>query len=226
MSPKGENAWGNASQRRMVFSEQRSDTTCSDTPSLASTTVSFHEASPEEFMRNDEEKGGQNDGKKEVLHRKSSFRESMSKHLSPKSNMPKSFKPHPILGVSCLTFGLVPIRMAECFPVNAVIMVIATVASWKADYVHTGKTSYWLLFDRVWAPFSFVACLHTVYTVGGLWWFLASSFPVLCYQIGVYSRIKGDFNGYNFWHSMWHFTGVFLMLLCFGVNDDGSICKA
>uniref|UniRef100_A0A7S2I2Y7 Uncharacterized protein n=1 Tax=Helicotheca tamesis TaxID=374047 RepID=A0A7S2I2Y7_9STRA len=205
-------------QERAQYVQNRSSSAYSDAPSIAPSEVSFHERSK------DSREVRPILGSFKVSGRTSPLRSMLTglypgQRFSSKSNVPWGSKPHPLLGLSCLSFALLVVPLSASFPQTAVLVAMTTVISFQSEYTYTGMTSVWHLADRITAPATFLSALNANYLVGGPIWTSTVVIPLSCFYLSNIARKTNNYESFVLWHSLWHFSATALLFLIFWSNN-------
>lgn len=147
------------------------------------------------------------------------------RRLSRQSSLSWGHKPSPIIGASCLLFMLpVPLLLRACCPWSAMSLVSVTFSSYLSDHVFTGLESWAHFLDRTLAPMALGINIYSMYSTCGLGWASLSIIAVKCHVLANYYSKKGIYVQFVIWHSLWHATGVGLIIFALSYNGVVGQC--
>jgi hypothetical protein len=143
----------------------------------------------------------------------------LKKRLSRQSSLSWGHKRSLMIGLSCFLFLLpIPLLLKSCCRFAAFMLAVVTVSSFCSDYVYTGVDSWSHLLDRTFAPIALISNIYAVYSLFGIKWTLPAVLAVKCHILAIYQAKINNYEKFVVFHSLWHATGVGLILLSFAVN--------
>lgn len=143
----------------------------------------------------------------------------LRKRLSRQSSLPWGHRRSKLIGSTCFAFLLpIPLLLKSCCPFAAFMLAVVTVSSFSSDYVYTGVESRSHLLDRALAPVALITNIYAIYGLFGPIWPLLSVIAVKCHIIAMYYSKHNNYQKFVIFHSLWHLTGVGLILLSFAFN--------
>lgn len=143
----------------------------------------------------------------------------LKKRLSRQSSLSWGHKRSTMIGVSCFLFLLpIPLFIKSCCPFAAFMLALVTVSSFSSDYLYTGVESWSHTLDRAFAPIALFSNIYAIYYLFGITWTLPAVISVSCHVLAMYHSKHNNYDKFVIFHSLWHATGVGLILLSFGAN--------
>jgi len=214
--------------RRITGKSSQAKNDSSDIPSAASTaslsSSSLSDFKTDAYEDNEEEyKFSKRISVRHSLSRSAASILHPGRRLSSASSLPWGHRPHPVVGASCLLYGLLVLPLWRLnFSFAALLYAIVTVTSYMSDHVCTGKTSIWHSVDKIVAFSCLFVLLPSFWKTSRNGFFTGMFVPLGCHLIAHAAAKRGDYGGFVFWHTLWHVSGVGLLLVwCSYFAGDG-----